>query len=55
MESGADDFAMMSPFLAFEAEKSVAFELFNQWVSFVLLVELRLGEYFSDQIRIRHR
>lgn len=39
MESGGDDFPMVSPFLSFEAEEAVAFKLLNKWVSLNLLIE----------------
>jgi hypothetical protein len=39
MEGGGDDFAMVSPFLSFEAEEAIAFKLLDKWVSFNLLIE----------------
>lgn len=52
MESRRDNFAMESPFMAFETEKTIAFELFNERMSFVFLIELRIcGQYFSDHVR----
>lgn len=53
MESGGDDFAMVSPFLSFEAEEAVTFKLLHKWVSLNLLIEFCLGgEDISDEVWI---
>ena len=56
VKSGGDDFAMESPFWAIESEETVAFELFNEWMSFVFLVQMGVSdEDFSDHIRVGYR
>lgn len=53
MEGGRYDFPMVSPFFSFETEETIAFELFNERVSFVFLVEFRLGsKHFTNEIGI---
>lgn len=54
MESGGDDLSMVSPFFTFEAEETIAFELFNEWVCFIFLIQFGLGrEHFTDEVGIR--
>lgn len=54
MESGGDDLSMVSPFFTFEAEETIALELFNEWVCFIFLIQFGLGrEHFTDEVGIR--